>query len=535
MTPEVFDYVIVGGGAAGCVVAARLAADDKTTVLLLESGGRDANPIIAVPGANVVTGTMTNLNWNDHTAPVPMLGGRSLYWAQGRVLGGSGSINGMMYARGRASDYDAWRDAGCTGWGYEDVLPYFHKLETSDRGASRIHGGQGPLKISRGAPTSPICDLFLQAARESGFEVVDDLTDGPDEAFGHVDLCLSRGRRSSTASAYLRDLKPRPNLVVRTQTTASGLLFAGGRALGVTYREKGRQMSVHARREVILSAGAVNSPQLLLNSGIGPASDLLARGIPVHIDAPEVGRNLQNHPMYRLLYTCSAPVTAYSHVRLPGAIKAAAGYLCSRTGPLSRGLFPTGGFIEATPGDPDTALQVSMAPALVIRRRPGVLGILPQQHGFTLLLNQCRPYSRGRVTLGPNETARPRIEPDYFSDPRDLEILSLGAQRIREMMGAPSLAQVISEEIQPRGPVVDLDALKADILETCVTHYHAAGTCRMGSDAASVVDAELRVRGVSGLRVVDASIMPRLICGSTYIPTIMIAEKASDLIRASHT
>lgn len=532
MSQDLFDYVIVGAGAAGCVLAARLAADRATRVLLLEAGGPDRNPLIAVPGANVVTGTMPALNWSDLSAPTPEINGRSLYWAQGRVLGGSSSINGMMYARGRAADYDGWRDAGCPGWSYDDVLPYFKKSETNARGETAVHGGHGPLRISRGQATSPICDLFLEAARESGLPVVDDLNDTGPEAFGHVDLALSRGRRSSTASAYLRGLRPGPNLQVRTGVVVSDVIVTDGRATGVNYIQHGQARSAQARLEVILSAGAINTPQILLNSGIGPAADLTRAGIAVRVDAPEVGENLQNHPMYRLMYQCSAPVTAYSHVSGLGAFKAGANYLFARRGPLASGLFPTGGFIEAEPGDADTTLQISMAPALVIRRGPGVLGILPRRHGFTVLLNQSVPYSRGRVTLGANPaTDRPIIAPNYFSEPRDLDILARGAMRIRAMMQAPALARVIEAEIQPQGPIDGLDDLKADIRATCVTHYHAVGTCRMGSDARSVVDPDLRVRGVTGLRVADASIMPTIICGSTFAPTVMIAEKASDIIQ----
>ena len=527
-----FDYIVVGGGTAGCVLAARLAADRRTTILLLEAGGRDTNPLIGVPGANIVTGTAPGLNWSDATAPVAGLDGRSLYWAQGRVLGGSSSINGMMYARGTAADYDGWRDTGCPGWGYDDVLPYFRKSETNARGETVVHGGNGPLKVSRGQATAPICDLFLDAARQRGFTIADDLAETDPEAFGHVDLCLSRGRRSSTASAYLRGLKTGRNLIVQTGSLATDLVIRDRRVAGVNYRLSDQAQTAWARREVVLCAGAVNSPQLLMNSGIGPAADLTALGISVEADAPEVGRNLQNHPMYRLMYTCSAPVTAYSHVQWPGALKAAARYFFARRGPLASGLFPTAGFLQATPGDPDTTIQVCMAPALVIRRGPGVLDVLPQRHGFTLLVNQSVPYSRGCVVLqSTDKTARPRIETNYFSDDRDIEILARGAQRVRELMTVPALQAVIDAEIQPSGPIANIDDLIADIRATCVTHYHAAGTCRMGTDPASVVDPDLRVRGVSGLRIADASIMPRLIRGSTFAPTVMIAEKASDLIQ----
>lgn len=528
-----FDYVVVGGGAAGCVLAARLAADSRISVLLLEAGGLDTNPLISIPGANVVTGTAPNLNWSDTSAPVRALDDRSLYWAQGRVLGGSSSINGMMYARGVAADYEGWKAAGCEGWGWDDVLPYFRRSETNARGNTAVHGGDGPLQVSRGAATAPICDIFLDAARERGFTIAEDLADTTPEAFGHVDLCMAKGQRSSTASAYLRRLKSGSNLVVLTGTQATDLVLRDGRVIAVNYLRADRLERAGVGREVVLCAGAVNTPQLLLSSGIGPAQDLRRLGCSVHVDAPEVGRNLQNHPMYRLMYTCSAPVTAYSHVSWPGALKTVADYALHRRGPLASGLFPTAGFLEAAPGDPDTTIQICMAPALVIRRGPGVLGVLPRRHGFTLLVNQCVPYSRGRVSLRSIvPTVRPLIEPNYFSDDRDLEILARGAERVRQLATAPSLAAVVEAEIQPAGPISTLDDLKRDIRATCGTHYHAAGTCRMGADPASVVDPQLRVRGVENLRVADASIMPRLIRGSTFAPTVMIAEKAHDLIKA---
>lgn len=532
MVPETADYLVVGGGTAGCVVAARLAEDPQVRVLLIEAGGPDRNPLIGVPGANVVTGADPALNWNYTSEPVSALDGRALYWAQGRVLGGGSSINGMMYVRGLPADYDAWADLGCTGWGYDDVVPYFRRSEANERGASAIHGGDGPIKVSRGRSTAPICDLFLEAAVQAGYPVVDDLNAEEGEAFGFVDMSLSRGRRSSTSKAYLNARK-RPNLHILTDAVATGLVFEGERVSGVALRIGGSDKIVRAGREVILSGGAANTPQLLMLSGIGPAADLAEKGIAVRVDAPEVGRNLQNHPMYRLMYTCSAPVTAYSHVRPLGALRAGWSYLMGGGGPLGSGLFPVGGLIEAVPGAPETSIQVCMAPALVIRRKPGVLGVLPQRHGFTILLNPSIPFSRGSIGLESSDPlAPPVILPNYFSDPRDLDMLAQGVQRIRAIMAEPALADVIEEEIQPVSTPQSLEDVKADIRATSATHYHPAGTCRMGSDPASVVDPQLRVRGVEGLRVVDASIMPRLIRGSTFAPTVMIAEKASDMIRS---
>ena len=529
-----FDYVIVGAGAAGCVLAARLSEDPTVRVALLEAGGRDSALMLGIPGANVLTGTKPEFNWNYQTEPVPGLGGRSLYWAQGRLLGGSTSINGMMYLRGRRRDYDGWAAAGCQGWGYEDLLPLFRRSETNERGESRLHGGSGPLQVSAGRATAPVCDLFLEAAHHAGFGLSSDLSEDVPESFGHVDMMIGRGRRSSTSTAFLHPASVRRNLTVEVNALATRVLLERGVARGVEFLQAGKVQRVRAAREVILAGGAVNSPQLLMLSGIGPADHLLAHGVDVFADRPAVGQNLQNHPMYRLLYTTIRPVTAYSHLSLAGLATAGWQYLAGRRGVLSRGLFPTSGFLNAEPSRPETEVQVSIAPALVIRRRPGLLGSLPTEHGFTLLLNHGSPFSRGQVRL---KSVDPRVDaaihPNYFADSRDIGILARGVARIRDLVRQGELGRVIGRELQPGRTNGGLSDLHEDIRATTVTHYHAGGTCRMGADAESVVDPQLRVRSVQGLRVADTSIMPVMINANTCAAAVMIGEKAADLIRAA--
>ncbi|MCI5074449.1 GMC family oxidoreductase N-terminal domain-containing protein [Oricola sp.] len=530
-----FDYVVVGAGAAGCVVAARLAEDRAVAVGVIEAGGSDSALIMRIPAANVATGTDPRYNWAYESEPVPALGDRRLYWAQGRVVGGSGSINGMMYMRGHRSDYDRWAANGCTGWSYDDVLPYFRKAETNERGASDLHGGDGPLQVSAGRATAPVCDMFLEAARDTGFALTDDLNNDIPEAFGHVDMTIGNGQRSSTSAAYLRPALKRGNVTVLTQALATRILIENGAAAGIEFIHEGERRRAMAARSVVLCGGAVNSPQLLMLSGIGDAGQLRAFDIPVEADRPEVGRNLQNHPMYKLMYTVTEPVSAYSHVRPAGALSAGLQYALGRKGVLSRGLFPTSGFFHADQGDGETEIQVCMAPAPVVRRKPGVLGILPAEHGFTLLLNHGSPFSRGTVRLKSADPAtHAAITPNYFSDPRDIDILARGARRVHEIVQAGPLKRILGRELSPERPTSTQAEIEDDIRRTAVTHYHPVGTCRMGSDDASVVDTQLRVRGVENLRVADASVMPVLVNGNTYAATIMVAEKAADLIRAGH-
>ena len=527
-----FDYIVAGAGAAGCVVAGRLARAGMT-VCLIEAGPPDRNPLIPIPGANVVTGTHPAINWAFQSEPEPHLNGRSLYWAQGRVLGGSGSINGMMYARGQPENYDAWVAAGAEGWDYTSVLRAYRKAETNERGESDLHGGSGPLQVSKGVPTAPVCDMFLEAAAGAGIPTSDDLSRPARESFGHWDQTLSKGRRSSTARAYLRDRKVTSLVTIMTDTMAEKVLFTGQRAVGLRVRGRTGVQDLRARREVVLSGGAVNSPTLLLQSGIGPADELRALGIDVVCDLPQVGRHLQNHTSYKFLFKTNAPVTAYSALSPKGAVTAGLSYAFGRKGILSRGLFPTGGTFRV--GDAaHEAMQICMAPALVIRRKPGVLRVLPQEHGFTLLMNQGIPRSQGSIRL---RSADPRVRPmilgNHLADPADADVLIKGTARIREIMAQPAMAKVLGDEIR-QGPAPRTRAeWQEELANSINAHYHPGGSCRIGPAGVGVVSPELRVHGVDGLRVIDASVMPLLVNGNTYAPTIMIAERGAEFLLAA--
>jgi choline dehydrogenase len=533
-TRRAWDYIVVGAGAAGCVVAGRLSQTmPHARIALIEAGGTRLGLTTRIPGAGFIASTSPRRNWNFETEPVPALNGRKLWWFQGRILGGSSSINGMLYLRGHSLEYDQWAQRGCNGWSFDQVLPYFKKAETNTRGANEWHGNSGPITVKPSRIDLPICEAFLAATREAGFSVIDDLNADVAEGFGRIDTNIANGRRASTAVAYVQPARQRGNLDLLSQTLAARIVIEGDHARGVEIVREDVRETIWAEREIILCGGAVNSPQLLMLSGIGAADHLSQLGIPVVLDMPEVGRNLANHPSYSLRYACSEPVTAYKYLNPRAALGIGLCYALSRGGALGESYIATGGYMRSDPALAVSDTIVVMAPALITRGGIGWrLGdLFPNRHGFTVMVGSGRPLSRGHLLLRSSDpTAHPRIFPEYFSEPEDLRALVRSVRSMREMMRGPAIRNLIEAELVP-GPVTnDQVAIEEDIRARAATFFHPSGTCRMGSDPTAVVDPQLRVNGIEGLRVADASIMPAALNACTHAPTIMIGEKAAAMI-----
>jgi choline dehydrogenase len=525
-----FDYVIVGAGTAGCVLANRLTEDGRHAVLLLEAGPPDSYPWIHVPIGYAKTMHHPVLNWGFHTEPGPHMNGRRIYWPRGRTLGGSSAVNGLIQIRGQPEDFDGWEAQGADGWNAREALRYFIKSETFDGGAGPHHGDRGPLSVSRIAEEGELARAFIGAAGDLGIPRNEDFNGPRQEGAGVLHLTTRNGRRCSAAVAYLRPARDRRNLSVLTGAHAAGVTFEGARAAGVRYRQGGVERSVKARREVILSAGALQSPQLLQLSGIGPGPLLQRLGIAVVADLPGVGENLQDHLALRLIYRCTRPVTTNDELRTIWA-RARTGlrYLLARRGPMAIGVMTAGLITRLLPDAATPDLQVFLSTVSAAER-----GAEPHPFpGFTLLYYPMRPTSRGWVRLrSPDPFEAPAIQPNYLDTDYDRRIMLAGARFVRRLVAAPSLAPYVGSELQPGAAA----ASDEQILEAVRAHgssgYHASCTCRMGRDAQAVVDPRLRVRGVAGLRVVDASVMPALVSGNTNAATFMIAEKGADLIRA---
>jgi choline dehydrogenase len=523
-----FDYIIIGAGSAGCVLANRLSEDPAVRVLLLEAGPRDWHPFIHMPAGLAKLVGKKGVNWDYDTAPEPQLDKRTLWWPRGKVLGGSSSINAMCYIRGHARDYDDWAAQGATGWDWDTVLPYFKRSEGNTRGADALHGTDGPLGVSDLRYVNPLSNVFVEAGVQAGFAHNTDFN-GPSQAgVGLYQVTQRNGARSSAATAYLHPVRGRKNLVVRTDAMVTRLTFDGGRANGVTCVVRGVALHYEATREVLLSGGAINSPQLLMLSGIGPARDLHRLKIPVVHDAPGVGENLQDHLDICTLQHATQPITYDRASDLKIAFEY---FLRGHNGPGSSNIAEGGGFIRSAlaPDDrPD--IQLHFVPAMLDDHGRHRL----QGDGYTMHACFLRPRSRGRIVLASNRAGdKPRIEANYLSDAEgfDLRMMIECAKVSRTIFAQKAFDPYRGAPIFPARNDLDDRELEAFVRAKAETVYHPIGTCRMGSDDASVVDTQLRVRGVEGLRVIDASVMPTLIGGNTNAPTMMIAERAADLIR----
>jgi choline dehydrogenase-like flavoprotein len=521
-----WDYIIVGGGSAGSVLAARLSEDPHTRVILLEAGPRDWHPFYAIP-AGFAKMTKGIGSWGWQTVPQRHMRDMQIRFTQAKVLGGGSTVNAQIYTRGHPLDYDEWRQAGCTGWSYEDVLPYFRKAEDNDTWDNRWHGKGGPLGVSQPSAPLPICEAYFAAAGQMGIPTNRDLASETPEGVGYYQLTQRNVRRSSASRAYLDPVRRRPNLAVTTGAQVLRIVVEKGRAIGV---EIGGHGIIRANREVILSAGAIGSPRLLQLSGIGPADHLTDLGIPVVLDQPGVGANLQDHLDLFVIAECSGPYTYDRYAKPHWSVVAGLQYLMTRKGPVASSLFETGGFwwADKSARSPDIQFHLGLGSGI----EAGVAAM--PQGGVTLNSAFLRPRSRGTVRLASADPlAPPLIDPNYWEDPYDRAMSIEGLKLAREIMRQDALKPFIMAERLP-GP--DVRTEEDYIAYACAhakTDHHPAGTCRMGTDPGAVVDPQLRFNGIEGLRVVDASIMPQVVSSNTNAATIMIAEKASDLIRAA--
>ena len=522
-----YDYVIVGSGPAGCCLAARLSEDSDVSVLLLEAGGSDRHPYIHVP-AGFAKLTGTSHTWGYSTTPQREVDGRAMWYPQGRVLGGGSSINAMVYARGNAKDYDAWAEAGCAGWAYDDVLPYFRRPEDNERFHNEYHGSGGPLGVSDPVRPLPVSAAFLRAAQQAGLPLNPDFNGATQEGCGYYQVTNRNARRCSGAVAYLRPAMARPKLAVETRALATRVMVEKRCAVGVEYRRRGKSQQVRATREVIVAAGAIGSPKLLMLSGIGRGDDLKALGIDVVHDLPGVGQNLQDHFDVYVVSECRGDFS-YDKVGRPHrTLWAVAQYLLFRQGPIASTLIDAGGFwyADMQARSPDIQMHFVLGSGL--------------EHGLAKLknagvtLNSCfsRPRSRGTVTLRDSDPRSPPvIDPNYWGDPYDREMSLRGFKLVREIMAQEAFRPFILCERYP-GPEVQSDAdIAAYARKVGKTDYHPVGTCKLGSDEMAVVDPALKVRGLEGLRVIDSSVMPQLPSSNTNAPTIMVAEKGADHVR----
>ena len=523
------DFIVIGAGSAGCAVAARLSEDPATRVALIEAGGDDNHRWIHIPLGFGKTFADPSVNWCYETEPDPGAADRRVFWPRGKVLGGSSSINGMVYIRGQAEDFDHWRQLGNNGWSSADVLPYFKRAEHQTRGADEFHGSGGPLCVSDVPDHHPICEAFIESAIALGFPRNDDFNGARQDGVGYHQTTTRNGRRCSTAVGYLRPAMARPNLQVVTEALTEKILFVGHHAVGVSFRRGGETWTARATREIILCGGAVNSPQLLMLSGIGPEAHLSALGIPVVQNVPGVGQSLQDHYSAPLKLKCRLPITVNDVMQSKlKKLKVGLQYYLLRSGALAMCSSPAALFARTRPELASPDVKLSIQPFSADRPQDG----LHPWSGFSMIAYQLRPDSRGQITLKSADPAEPpAVHPNYLTAETDQRTIVAGLKMCRQILASPHMQPFLESEFLP-GPDVQSDEELLDFARRRGgTVFHPTSTCKMGVDAMAVVDPELKVRGIEGLRVADASVMPTVVSGNTNAATIMIGEKAADLVR----